>query len=92
MVCEVCGKPAFLHVTDVDVARTPQKMDHHYCRDHVPPDMQRSPEDEAKAIQQLIAQLDARPMDPARKAEFRRDLQKLAEEIAAGRKRFGDAD
>jgi hypothetical protein len=90
MVCEVCGKPASVHLTDIDEARSPQKMEHHYCRDHLPPDMRRSPEDEVKAVQQMIAQLDAREMDPAQKDEFRWELHKLAEDIAAGRKRFGD--
>jgi hypothetical protein len=31
-------------------------------------------------------------MDAVQKAEYRQELQQLAEDIRAGRKRFGDAD
>jgi hypothetical protein len=95
IVCEVCGKPSSIHLTDVDPTRVPQKVDHHYCREHAPPEIQAKlggPEDEARRVEQMIAQLDARDLDPAETAEFRRELEKLAEDIRAGRKRFGDAD
>jgi hypothetical protein len=95
MHCEVCGKTAFIHLTDVNESRVPQKVSHHYCRDHMPPEIKAKmggPEDEIKRVEQMIAQLDAREMDSVEKAECRQELQKLAEDIAAGRKRFGDPE
>jgi hypothetical protein len=40
----------------------------------------------------MIAQLDAREMDEAEKTKFREELQQLAEDIRAGRRRLGHAD
>jgi hypothetical protein len=92
--CEVCGKPSSVHLTEVDVDSA-VKREHHYCWEHSPPELgaaRPSPADEVKAIEQMIAQLDANQMDHAEKAKSRAELQQLAKDIRSGRRRLSDAD
>ena len=92
--CEVCGKPSCIHLTEVE-GGSPVKREHHYCRNHAPPDIKAKMPglaDEVKLVEQLIARVEAKEMDPDQKAKFRAELKKLAEDIAAGRKRLGDAE
>jgi hypothetical protein len=94
-MCDVCGKPGSVHVCEI---RDGVKTSRSFCVEHVPSEMRDkipvpTAADEVKMVEQMIAQLDLREdMDAAQKAEFRRELQQLAEDIKAGRKRFGDAD
>jgi len=55
--------------------------------------MQTTQEDDLKTVRALLEKLEGRgDIDPKAKAEFREHLKKLAEDIAAGRKRFLDPD
>lgn len=92
--CEVCGKPSCIHTTEVE-GRSPLKREHHYCREHAPPEIEAempTPAEEVKMVEEMIAELDEGDADPELKAQFRQQLKKLAEDIAAGRRRFGDAE
>jgi hypothetical protein len=92
MLCEVCGKSAFMHLTEI-IAGSNHKVSHHYCQEHVPPSMQTNQQDELKTVYALLEKLESRDdIDSGVKAKFREQLKKLAEDIAAGRKRFGDPD
>jgi hypothetical protein len=91
--CKVCGKPAVVHLTDV-AWLSGRKPESHYCRDHVPVEIRSrmpAPADEGRIVEQLIAQLDARNMDPAEKAKAREELRQLAADTAAGRRRLGES-
>ena len=94
-LCDVCGKPGSVHVCEI---RDGVKTSRSFCVEHMPPELRdkmpvATAADEVKMVEQMIAQLDLRDdMDAAQRAEFRRELEQLAEDIRAGRKRFGDAD
>jgi hypothetical protein len=71
------------------------KHEHHYCTDHAPPEIQGqlpSAADEVKIVERLIDQLESRDMDESEKTTFRQELQQLAEDIRAGRRRLEDAE
>src|SRR5688500_18257857 len=88
--CEICGRPPFVHLTQIVDGVTRQSA---YCREHVPSESGfplPSPSDEVRIVEQLIAQAESQEMDPAQKAEVLKELRTLAEDIAAGRRRLGD--
>lgn len=92
VVCEICGNPALIHLTEVDQP-SGAKPARHFCSAHAPQQFVPGAADELKMIEQLIARVDASDWSAEQKAEHRAELRKLAEDIAAGRRQlFGGAD
>lgn len=103
MECEVCGKPATFHLTEIKCRLLfwfPVKREHHYCWDHSPPEMRdklpfgphRTAAAEVAFLRKQMAAVDQQVSDPARRAEVSAEMEKLIAEIEAGRRRLGDAD
>ena len=92
-VCEVCGNPAPFGVTEVDESSGTTRT-RHFCSTHAPQWLVPTAADEVKLVGELVDRLDdASDWTPEQKAEHREELRKLAEDIAAGRRRlFGGAD
>jgi hypothetical protein len=91
MVCEVCGKTPAVHLTAI---RDGVKASHHYCWDHVPPELnvaRPTVSQDLETIAKLIAAAEAKDLPPEQKAAFRQQLEREAEVIKAGRRRLGDA-
>ena len=94
--CGVCGKPGSVHVTEVLDGR---KTSRSFCVEHAPQGMRdrmpfgphRTPAEEVGFLRQQLAKLDLQVSDPAQRAEFKAELERLITEIEAGRHRLGDA-
>jgi protein-arginine kinase activator protein McsA len=96
-MCEVCGKPGIVHMTEI---RDGQKTTRSLCLEHAPADMRdkmpfgphRTPAEEVAFLRDKMALLDQKVSDPAQRAEFKAEIEQLISDIEAGRRRIGDAD
>jgi protein-arginine kinase activator protein McsA len=96
-MCDECGKPAQIHLTDIHDGVKTQRS---YCVEHAPAEMRdmmpfgphRTPAEEVAFLREQMDMLEARLTDPAQRAEFRAEIEKLITDIEAGRRRMGDAE
>jgi hypothetical protein len=96
-LCDLCGKPATIHLTDIhDGVKTHRS----YCMEHAPAEMRdmmpfgphRTPAEEVAFLRKQVETLVGQLTDPAQRAEFKAEIQKLITDIEAGRRRMGDAE
>jgi hypothetical protein len=96
-MCEVCGKPGIVHMTEI---RDGEKATRSLCLEHAPSDMRdkmpfgphRTPAEEAAWLRSKLPELDSKVSDPAERAKYKAELEQLAADVEAGRRRLGDAD
>jgi len=96
-MCDVCGKPGSVHLTEI---RDGVKTSRSFCVEHAPPEMRdkmpfgphQTPADEVAFLRKQMSAIDQQVSDPAQRAEFKAEIEKLIAEIEAGRRRLGDAD
>ncbi|MEA2710852.1 MAG: hypothetical protein QOF78_3453 [Phycisphaerales bacterium] len=94
--CEVCGSPGSVHVAETVGG---QNRTRSFCAAHSPfpgPDKapfgpHRTPSEEAAWLRSKLPELDRKVSDPAERAQYRAELEQLAADIEAGRRRLGDA-
>jgi hypothetical protein len=96
-MCDICGKPGHVHLTEI---RDGVKTSRSFCVEHAPPEMRdkmpfgphRTPAEEVAFLRKQMSAVDEQVSDPAQRAEFKAEIEKLIVEIEAGRRRLGDAD
>ena len=95
--CDVCGKPAKVHLTDIHDGVKTQRS---FCMEHAPAEMRgmmpygphRTPAEEVAFLRQQLKMLEGQLADPARRAGFRAEIEKLIADIETGRRRMSDAE
>ena len=95
-VCGVCGKPGSVHVAEVrdGVSTTRSFCDDHVpseIRDQLPADRNRTPTEEIALLRNVLATLDEKVEDPEARAQTRVSIEKLIDDIGAGRRRLGES-
>ena len=96
-MCDVCGKPARVHLTDIHDGIKTQRS---YCMEHAPAEMRaampvgphRTAAEEVAFLREQLDMLEGQIADPALRAEFRAEIEKLVADVEAGRRRVGDAE
>lgn len=96
-MCDVCGKPAQIHLTDIHNGVKTQRS---FCVEHAPPEMRdkmpfgphRTPAEEVAFLRKQLETLGGQLTDPAQRAEFTAEIEKLIADIEAGRRRIGDTE
>ena len=96
-MCSVCGGLASIHFTEI---RDGQKTERAFCLEHAPPEIRdkmpygphRTSAEEVAYLRLQLVAIDQQIADPARRAEFKAEIDKLIADIEAGRRRIGDAD
>jgi hypothetical protein len=95
--CDLCTKPAHLHLTEIkDGVKTTRSL----CYDHAPPEMRdtmpfgrhRTPAEEAAFVRRQMTPLLDQLTDPAQRAEYQANLERLIADIESGRRRLGDPE
>ena len=95
--CEVCGKLAKVHLTKIRDATKSQRW---FCVEHTPVELKdkvsfgarRSAAKEVALLRQTLLKLEEQVPDPAERAKFQAEIEKLIADIEAGRRRIDDAD
>ena len=95
--CEVCGKPAGIHLTEI---RDGLMTSRSFCVEHAPPEVRdkmpfgphRTPAEEVAFLSEQVSAIDQQVADPAQRAEFRAEIEKLIADIEAGRRRLADGE
>ena len=96
VACEGCGAPASVHVAE---SVEGQKRTRSFCAVHSPLPSprdapfgpQRTAAEEAARLRSKLPEIDDKVTDPAERAQYKAELEQLAAEIEAGRRRLGDA-
>jgi hypothetical protein len=94
--CEVCGSPGSVHIAETVGGLNRTRS---FCAAHSPLPgsdkapfvSHRTPAEEAAWLRSKLPELDRRVTDPAQRAQFKAELEQLAADIEAGRRRVGDA-
>ena len=96
-MCDVCGKRARIHLTDI---HNGVKINRSFSVEHAPAEMRdampfgphRTPAEEVALLRKQVETLGGRLTDPAQRAEFEAEIDKLIADIEAGRRRIGDPE
>lgn len=96
-MCDACGKPGSVHLTEIHEGVETGRS---FCVEHAPAEMRekmpfgphRTPAEEVAFLRRLLSTGDQQVSDPTQRADFKAGIERLIEDIEAGRRRLGDAD